>query len=302
MRFFSRGKILLTGEYSVLLGAKALAVPSRLGQYLEVNEQVDPGKILINSFLNDQLWFSCTFESPGFNVLETTDQNVSSFVRELFLQASQMKPGFFTNHRGIELRSTLEFDTRWGLGSSSSLISNLAWWLKINPYDLFWRISPGSGYDIACARANQPIIYQLVEKQPDIRPVNFNPSFKESIFFVYLGNKQDSQYSVREFKKRKKPNHIVVEKISMLSEAISITKQLEEFTELITEHEAIMSEYLGAPAVKQSRFPGFKGVMKSLGAWGGDLILVTWKDEEEQLRKYFSARGLNLVFRYGDLI
>jgi hypothetical protein len=54
--------------------------------------------------------------------------------------------------------------------------------------------------------------------------------------------------------------------------------------------------------VKKMRFPGFKGAMKSLGAWGGDLVLVTWEESEEELRKYFDTKGLRLIFRYDDLI
>ena len=35
-KFYSHGKLLLTAEYAVLDGAKALALPTKLGQSLEV--------------------------------------------------------------------------------------------------------------------------------------------------------------------------------------------------------------------------------------------------------------------------
>ena len=35
-KFYSHGKLLITSEYAVLDGAKALAVPTKLGQSLKV--------------------------------------------------------------------------------------------------------------------------------------------------------------------------------------------------------------------------------------------------------------------------
>jgi mevalonate kinase len=302
MHFFSRGKILLSGEYLVLFGAKALAVPSRFGQHLRVRELPGEDKIHINSRLNDTEWFSCLLGLPGLEVLETTSQQVSDFVRQLLQAAAEMKPGYFSAGRGYELVSELEFDTRWGLGSSSSLISNLAFWLEIDPYELFWKVSPGSGFDIACARASQPLFYRLLDARPNVEEANFDPPFRDNLFFVYLGKKQDSQYSVKDFRKRYSPDEKVISKISRLSENMVSASNLEEFSMMLTEHEAVMSDYLGMPTVKSLRFPGFRGAMKSLGAWGGDLVLVSWQDGEDELRKYFGVRGLHLVFRYDDLI
>jgi mevalonate kinase len=302
MRFFSRGKILLSGEYLVLFGAKALALPSKLGQSLEVTENDRPGLIRVNSAINDHPWFYCNYELPGFEVLQTSDERVSSFVRDLLMAADSLKPGHFTPDQGLDLSSTLQFDTRWGLGSSSSLISNLSYWLDIDPYELLWKITPGSGYDIACARASKPLIYQLVASSPVVELLDFSPGFKDQLYFVYLGSKQDSQVSVREFRESFKPDLSIVERISGLTGSLSAVVTLDEFEEVVNEHEAVMSNVLGVETIKQIRFPGFKGSLKSLGAWGGDFILATWRDEEEKLREYFNARGLQLIFRYEDLI
>jgi mevalonate kinase len=302
MRFFSRGKILLTGEYLVLFGARALAVPSKLGQYLTVSEKAGMGTVHINSTINEQPWFSCMFRYPGFKVIESNNEHVSSFVRDLLLAADEMKPGHFGKDKGVELSSSLEFDTRWGLGSSSSLISNLAYWMDIDPYELFWKVSPGSGYDIACARASKPLIYTLVDSNPKIEPKDFNPVFRDKLYFVYLGKKQDSQSEVRKFHDQVKPDNDVINKISAMSESLLKVDDLDHFEEIVVEHEAVMSEFLGIEPVKHSRFPGFKGVVKSLGAWGGDFVLATWRETEEELRNYFNKRGLHLIFRYDDLI
>ena len=37
MKFYSHGKILLTGEYAVLEGVKALALPTQRGQSIQIN-------------------------------------------------------------------------------------------------------------------------------------------------------------------------------------------------------------------------------------------------------------------------
>lgn len=302
MHFFSRGKILLSGEYLVLFGARALALPSRLGQHLYVHETPGSGTVRITSKLNGDEWFSCVLDLPRIEVRGSSEEIVSDFVRDLFIAAKQMRPGLLAADRGYILTSELEFDTRWGLGSSSSLISNLAYWLDVDPFELFWKISQGSGFDIACARASRPLVYWLENDRPNVEAVPFEPSFKDNLYFVYLGHKQDSQYSVKDFRERFRPDRDVNRKITGITDQMVSVNDIKEFEKMITEHEAILSSYLDIPTIKSSRFPGFQGSMKSLGAWGGDLVLVTWKEEEEVLRKYFNARGLHLVFRYNDLI
>ena len=55
--FYSNGKLLITGEYVVLDGAKALAVPTKFGQYLEVKPS-EKKSIYWKSFdSNNQIWF-----------------------------------------------------------------------------------------------------------------------------------------------------------------------------------------------------------------------------------------------------
>jgi len=300
--YFSRGKILISGEYAVLFGARALALPTRLGQHLAVKEVGEPGKMHIRSILNQDDWFRGTCTLPAFEWLELTDERVGEYVKSVLLAAARLSPGFFHAGKGYGLLSKLDFDPRWGLGSSSSLISNLAWWTNTDPYLLHWEVSGGSGYDIACARATQPLVYQLVNGKPGVEEVTFHPAFRDKLFFVYLGKKQDSQLAVREFVRNNAPDSKVIEEVSALTDAICASADLESFSRLITRHEEVLSAYLGMPRIRESRFPGFHGAMKSLGAWGGDMVLVVWDGEEEELRKYFETRGLKLIFRYDDLI
>ena len=57
------------------------------------------------------------------------------------------------------MNTHLEFPRDWGLGSSSTLINNVAQWAQVDPFELHFKVSNGSGYDIACAKRRYPIVY-----------------------------------------------------------------------------------------------------------------------------------------------
>ncbi len=63
--FYSNGKLLITGEYAVLDGARALALPTKFGQDLVVEEGKNK-EIVWKSFDKDgSIWFEDTI--PIFN-------------------------------------------------------------------------------------------------------------------------------------------------------------------------------------------------------------------------------------------
>jgi hypothetical protein len=66
-------------------------------------------------------------------------------------------------------------------------------------------------------------------------------------------------------------------------------------------HERIIARCIGQEPV-QKRFPDFEGVLKSLGAWGGDFILAATAWPENQIKEYFKGKGLEVVFGYNDLV
>jgi hypothetical protein len=39
-----------------------------------------------------------------------------------------------------------------------------------------------------------------------------------------------------------------------------------------------------------------------LGAWGGDFILMTWRDGFDELKKYLPTKNLNTVFKYDEIV
>ena len=59
---YSHGKILLTGEYMVLVGAEALAIPTKVGQSLEFKPN-DSKTLNWESWdFKNKLWFNATID------------------------------------------------------------------------------------------------------------------------------------------------------------------------------------------------------------------------------------------------
>ena len=174
--FKSHGKLLITGEYFILKGAKALCVPTNYYQSLKVNE-IDENILKWKSFDNNKnLWLQAEFLLSDLTLL-TKPTNEVLFLQKLLLNIKKFNSKLFNLNIGYEIESSMNFNKEWGLGSSSTLISNLSKWAKIDPFDLLWSVSNGSGYDIASSIVNKPILYQLNNKKPEYSKIKFYPSF-----------------------------------------------------------------------------------------------------------------------------
>jgi len=60
-----------------------------------------------------------------------------------------------------------------------------------------------------------------------------------------------------------------------------------------------MSNVLELQTVQEALFEDFDGVIKSLGAWGGDFVLAVSK---ENPTGYFKERGFEVVIPYSEMI
>ena len=60
-----------------------------------------------------------------------------------------------------------------------------------------------------------------------------------------------------------------------------------------------MSNILELQTIKESLFPDFDGVIKSLGAWGGDFVLVIARENPTD---YFKEKGFETIVSYQDMI
>lgn len=300
--FYSKGKFLLSGEYFVLYGAKALAVPLKFGQRMLVNEISQPGILEWETYVLDKLWFTARFRLKDMEILDSSDQKTAFFIRDLLNEGGKLQPELGLTSQGFSIHNRIDFDLRWGLGSSSSLVSNLAYWLDVDPYALYRSTFQGSGYDVFCARASQPIIYQLKDNCHETHEVYFKPAFADHLFFVYLGRKQDTQESVMKFKAQPFKDDQIIHKVSNLTDAFVKASDFEDFLSVMRLHEETISAAIGLPVVKQEIFPDFNGEIKSLGAWGGDFVMAGTKMNPEEVKKYFSGKNLPVIFSYDELV
>ena len=298
----ANGKLLLTGEYLVLKGALALALPTRLGQSMTVRhcEERSDEAIHWNASKPNGHWLSATF-NEHLEVLSSDDPSKASKLAEILKAIRELNPSAF--EPGLHFETHLGFDPSWGLGSSSTLISNLAQWAEVNPYEVLRRTIGGSGYDIACATANTAIHYQLDQDKPHVQPVVFNPPFIDRLYFVYQEKKQHSSEEVKAFNRHWEETDLSqeIQIVSELSMALPTITYYEDFCTLLQVHESILARCLNREPVQQ-QYPDFDGVLKSLGAWGGDFLLATTEKPFEDVRAYFQSKGMNTIFRYQDLI
>ena len=302
-KYHSHGKFLLTGEYLVLKGALALALPLKSGQSLEVEElDSNNNRLHWEAFRPEGKWFSVTLNRENLSDFSTNDPEKAMRLSKILQSLKQLNPNVFEG-KDLKFTTRLDFDPNWGLGSSSTLIANLAQWAKVNPYELLKQTFGGSGYDIACATAEQPIYYQLVDDKPQVRTIDFQPSFAEHLFFVYQGQKQSSSKEIKAFLEKANPVDLQkdMEAVSEISRAVPKCESLDEFALLMQCHECIIARCIGQEPV-QKRFPDFEGVLKSLGAWGGDFILAATEWGENQVKEYFKGKGLEVVFGFKDIV
>lgn len=75
-----------------------------------------------------------------------------------------------------------------------------------------------------------------------------------------------------------------------------------EFLGLLEEHERIISQWMETERVKSSLFPDFPGAIKSLGAWGGDFVLVASGLSPAQTKKYFTDKGYSTLIPFAEMV
>ena len=297
----SNGKLLLTGEYLVLKGAEAVALPLKKGQTLRVKPIEESDKLIWKSIYKDNIFFEAVFSTKNITILQTSDEEHAGYIQSLLKKALEYVPALL-HIPGYSIEATLDFPLEWGLGSSSTLISNVADWLNINPFRLNCAMTNGSGYDIACAQSGSPILYRILDRYHDYREINLDFPFKESIYFVYTGKKQSSFNEVKNFLEDPKDYSHLFPRIKEINKQIINSQSIKEFESSIEEHEGLIASVLGEPALKDHAFTDFSGAVKSLGAWGGDFILLTWEGTREDLKKYLEHRNMKTFFSWNELV
>jgi mevalonate kinase len=299
MLFKSNGKILLCSEYLVLEGAKAIALPSKLTQDLQVSK-CENKIIEWQSFdENNDLWFEEKFYFSGSDLKYESKKNKTS-EKILILFKYLLKTKDVNDILGNKFLTKLNFKREWGLGTSSTFVNNLAKWARIDPYKLLFSAFNGSGYDIACCDVKNPIFFQNKQNSISIENIIFNPPFIENLYLVYLGKKQNTQTSIINYFNIKSDRKHLIEKVNLIAEEIIKCKDLNQFEDLIVEHENIIASATSQEPIHQSIFSAYsQGKIKSLGAWGGDFILVTSKNND---LSFFRNKGYKTILKLSDLV
>lgn len=302
--FFGHGKLLLSGEYFVLDGADALALPTKIGQSLSVKYEPSFSPVLSwKSYdVQGECWFDSKFEFWHFNCLDQNPSLDALMLQKILRQARTQNPHFLRDDVDVKVETRLGFPLNFGLGSSSSLTYNIAQWAYVSPFELLFKTQGGSGYDIACAQSEGPILYKKLSSGPNWSPVSFYPSFKDNIYFLYLGNKQNSRDAVKLYTKKRPIPAGVISAVSAITKQMLEATTLIDFQNAMTEHENLVGATLNLEPVKKVKFSNFNGAIKSLGAWGGDFAMVATELEFNAVKSYFSNFGLDVLYRYDDLI
>ncbi len=298
--FYSNGKLLLTGEYAILDGAKGLALPTKFGQSLKLRNKNTETIHWFGVDENDDTWFYAEFSKSDFKTVTTTDEATSDRLKQILTETNKLNPEFLskiTENSIIETKVT--FPMAWGLGTSSTLIANMSTWAGVNPYQLLESTFGGSGYDIACATHNSAITYQRNNFEPIVDEVHFNPSFKDELFFVYLNQKKNSRDAINSYRSLEFDKEAFITKVDAITDNIQKCTEITKFEGLLNEHEAILSKTLQIPTIKNSLFTDYPRTIKSLGAWGGDFVLATGTEKD---MSYFKEKGYHTILPYSKMI
>lgn len=295
--YFSHGKVLLCGEYAVLGGVEALALPVKTGQWLKVWEVPTAGnsKIIWQGVDHTgKAWFDCRIDTEIMHVSESTDEEIAKTLVQLLRYIEKNRKEFFL-HKTIRIETTAEFDRSWGLGTSSTLVNTLASWTGVDPFELQRTVFGGSGYDVAVAVAGKPLLYWLEGDQPNWEPWHLDAQLTANWFLAFPGNKQNSRSSMAELKPRldeMKIDPMILQQLNACVNAIKNPRSIPLLEAMLEMYQALLAQYLEIPKayddLKIQPIQG--GLCKWLGAWGGDMLLVNQKVLSEYSETFASMQ------------
>lgn len=296
--YYSHGKLLLTGEYFVLDGAQALAAPCILGQSLSVQSTNNTGIDWSSYDMDGNLWFQHHYAIESIKHIPQNNINpITNTLQKILHHAYLQKPSFFKN-LAVECKTKLEFPRDWGLGSSSTLINNIAQWVGIDAYVLLENSFGGSGYDIAAAQSEKPFLYERY-KLPKAVEIDLDWEFTDQIFFIHRNQKQDSKEGIALYRAKTSNHKKDLSRLSSLTQDFLNAKNIDELEQAIASHEQFIATTIGLKPIKEKLFPDYPHAIKSLGAWGGDFFMALGDKENMQ---YFKDKGYHTIVSYSDMV
>jgi len=278
--FFAPGKILLAGEYTVLLGLEAHAVPVKSGQWLEFFAYNTPDNqaptVHFKAFDDrGEIWLENVYDLdsdawrnppvPELNAFDT----ILKFVNDEFWEPQ-------TSYR---LETRLEFGRETGLGSSSTFIALMSQCFRLNPQKLQEHIFGGSGYDVAVACLGKSLSFWRNDKGAHYRPWKLPSELTQNWHVVFMGKKVNSRKSSTAI--LEKLEEILTEPFykQQFERVLSIVRDAETTASLeaaLEMYQMLLAQLLEmeTPYKQLGLKPVKQGLCKWLGAWGGDMLLV----------------------------
>jgi mevalonate kinase len=300
LEFWSPGKLLISGEYAVLNGSKALAIPTKLGQSMRIEERDDKNIVWQSLSKSGKIWFQALIDVDKGKLLSSSSEIIGQQLLAALDFCKSQRPEHFYK-TGFNIETKLDFARNWGLGSSSTFISNLSHWTGVDGLAILWNGYNGSGYDVVVGKERHALMYQMESLNPNKaiwELCDFAPIFSDWIYFVHLGRKQDSNKAIDGLRENAF-SACVMEDFSAISEEMLHCTDLEEFQLLMRTHEKMLSAILGMVRVKEKLFFDYPYEVKSLGAWGGDFVMAIGQESDMQ---YFKNKGYHDVVSFSEMV
>ena len=288
--FSASGKLMLFGEYLVLSGSLSLAIPLKWGQTLSV-EKYD--HFLWEGYEKGNQWFSLSLDQD-LNIQQTNNQEAANILVKLLTVIRDKNPGINLQQK---YRTEANFTLAWGIGSSSTLISLLTQWSNVDWRTLLESTFKGSGYDVACATANAPLLFSINGINEEVK---LNSTVTDQLLFVYSGKKQSSRDEIQKFNQHEVSREVVDNMNTIINKAIK-ANSIEEFEIQMNDSEDLLSNVLKRETIGTEYFSDYPFSTKSLGAWGGDFFMASYRKLKDA-KTYFENKGFTTSYTYKELI
>lgn len=301
--FYSKGKLMLAGEYMVVAGSSALSLPLNFGQSLTISFNQDgPHEVLWKTFEGESQSVEYSFPIEDINQQRYKPEGNRGYFLRILRGARRINPEFLAKKGLYVAESLIETGLKPGLGQSSSLLSNIALWAGVDAYRLNRLVSKGSGYDIASARAEGPIRFQKKCPEPIIERVEIDKKILNNIFLVHLNRKEDSEKAISLYLKLLMTKKKAVATMNNIIDKMVAAKSISEFGGLMEQHDELLENILRRKPIKKLYFNEFNGWVKSSGAWGGDYILALTEEDAGTVKQYFNEKGFKTVVKLTEFL
>lgn len=290
------GKLMISGEYAVLDGARTWAIPTKYGQTLTANPSPGAGMRWTSLDHNGKKWFEALWDGEG-RLIDFTDSDAAELLHDLLHFSTTKGAAPFS---GWNVHTSIDFPREWGLGTSSSMVALLGRWLQMDPFTLFDHAMTGSGYDVAVASSNRGCVYRIDKGNREIVHVDHIPAFADHLYFVYSGSKQSSQKEVLKYSRIDLNRRLsIVSDVNTLTQSLLTAKTIEEFSSAMRKHESMLGTILERETMNE-KWSSIAGAMKHLGAWGGDFFLLATTDKADLQR--LQDEGVREIFPWKEMM